>query len=677
VRVLADVYELDGVEARVGGLSGTAVGRLGAPTPRDGTSLACRVHGSALSGLAAWGVATKLPAEPFVASGRLGIEDGVYRVDGVAVEVGADRVAIDGTLGALPDLAALDVAVTASGPDLAALGRFLVAAGATPPARVPAEPFTVAGRVRRVTTGVEIADTRAEVGRLKLGASGTVGFGARLLGTDVRFEAEAPDTTVLSGALGVTLPEGMFHAHGRVQRVGSDLRLEATEVSIGAARGEARGTFSVLPELPGSDLDVTVEGPDLAAVLGPPTRLAPLPADAFALSAHLVGSPGRLASDRFHARLGRSDLEGSICVRLEDKPFVEADLRSRRLDAQRLRGELSETPAAQERDAEPAEERDTEPAKKTRGQDDRLIPGQPLRLGALRAFDARLRLAVDEVTLPGVPIRDVEIAGELRGGALRLDHVGLTGVTGGRVTGSLSLAPQGDGYRLQAEARVLGARLVLSQDPESLAAAPSLDGDYEVAAVGRSLRDLAASADGRLLVVVGAGRVPTKRGDLASSGVIPALLDALNPFRKSSSYTAFECGVAAAGIENGKLVVEPIAFRTDKLTVLGNGKLDFGTEDIDLAWTIKPRGHAGISGGSIANPYIRLGGTLASPRVEMKPLTAAASTGAAIASVGMTIVYRGIYNRITAEKKVCVDALAEARKAEAERAARKSAESRP
>jgi hypothetical protein len=134
--------------------------------------------------------------------------------------------------------------------------------------------------------------------------------------------------------------------------------------------------------------------------------------------------------------------------------------------------------------------------------------------------------------------------------------------------------------------------------------------------------------------------------------------------------------VAAVGIEDGKMIVQPIAFRTDKTTVVGHGKLDLDTEEIALVWTLKPRRGVGVSRGSIANPYIRLGGTLASPHLEVKQLEAAASTGAAVASVGMTILYRGIYNRVTAEKKVCVDALAKARKQEDARAARRDAESR-
>ena len=379
------------------------------------------------------------------------------------------------------------------------------------------------------------------------------------------------------------------------------------------------------------------------------------------------GAPRRFSSDRFDARLGDSDLEGSVSVRLDGKPFVDADLRAKHLDVSQLLGGFRRAPDVEE---------EAEPAKKTRGERERVIPDQPFSLGALLAVDARFRLAAAEVTLPGVPVRDAEIGGELRDGVLTLDQLDGAGATGGRASGKLSLAAQGDGYRLHAEGQVEGGRLVTSDTGESLASAPSLDVEYGVDGVGKSFREIAASADGHAVVVLGAGRVTNARNDLMSSGLLISLLDALNPFRKSTPYTAVECGVAAAVIEHGKTVVEPIAVRTDKITVVGNGKLDLGTEDIDLVWTIKPRSGAGISAGSIANPYVRLGGTLASPRLEVKQLQAVASTGAAVATVGLTILSRGIYNRITAEKKVCVDALAKTRKREDLRAARKSEESR-
>jgi hypothetical protein len=183
-----------------------------------------------------------------------------------------------------------------------------------------------------------------------------------------------------------------------------------------------------------------------------------------------------------------------------------------------------------------------------------------------------------------------------------------------------------------------------------------------VSGTGKSLHEIAASSEGWALLILGPGRIPNTLGSFVSSDVLLSLMDALNPFRKSSPYTEFECGVAAAGIRSGKAVVEPIATRTDKLTVVGNGKLDFNTEAIDLVWTLKPRRGIGLSGSTIVNPFIKLGGTLASPALDLKPVQAAVSTGAAVATAGLTLLFRGIYDRITAEKKVCANALAKARK---------------
>ena len=402
---------------------------------------------------------------------------------------------------------------------------------------------------------------------------------------------------------------------------------------------------------------MSVEGPDLAAILGPPTGLAPLPTDPFALSAHVHGSSERFTADRFTARLGDSDLEGSVSVRLDGKPFVEADLRSKRIDALRLRGELSQTPAP--------EKNEGEASKTTRSGDDRVISDQPLSLGALRGVDGRLRLVMDEVTVPGVPIRDVEIAGELRDGAMTLDHIEGTGVKGGRVTGNLSLAPQGDGYRVHAEARVEDARLVLGKDAEPQASAPSLDVDYEVGGVGQSLREMAASAGGRVLVVMGAGRVPNAHADLMSSGVLIALLDALNPFRKSSPYTEVDCGVAAAGIEDGKMVVEPIAVphrqddggRQRQARPRNRGH----RPRLDDQAPQRRRDQRRLDRQPVhpAGRHARL----ASPRGEAAQRRSRRREPRSRPS-GSTVLSRGIYNRITAEKKVCVDALAEARKQE-------------
>jgi AsmA protein len=106
-----------------------------------------------------------------------------------------------------------------------------------------------------------------------------------------------------------------------------------------------------------------------------------------------------------------------------------------------------------------------------------------------------------------------------------------------------------------------------------------------------------------------------------------------------------------------------MALQSNKMTMLGHGRIDLGTEKLNLEWITKPRKGIGISASMITNPYIKLGGTLGKPAIELKPMQAVASTGAAVATLGISYVAKGMLDRVTAEKKVCKQALEEIAKA--------------
>jgi len=142
------------------------------------------------------------------------------------------------------------------------------------------------------------------------------------------------------------------------------------------------------------------------------------------------------------------------------------------------------------------------------------------------------------------------------------------------------------------------------------------------------------------------------------------LLSALNPFAKDDAYTKLSCAVLAATFEDGLMTLKPAAIQTDKVTVLGDGTLNFKTEDLRLDWITKPRKGIGISASMFTNPYIRLGGTLSEPAIEMKPAEALATTGVAVVTMGISLVAKGMLDRITAEKKVCEQALKDLEKME-------------
>jgi len=102
--------------------------------------------------------------------------------------------------------------------------------------------------------------------------------------------------------------------------------------------------------------------------------------------------------------------------------------------------------------------------------------------------------------------------------------------------------------------------------------------------------------------------------------------------------------------------------QTDKLGIIARGKLDFQTEKIDLDWNTKPREGLGVSTSVVVNPFIKLGGTFARPALQLNPVRAAGTAGAAVATSGLTLWARGFWDRLTGELDLCAIALKKAAK---------------
>ena len=62
----------------------------------------------------------------------------------------------------------------------------------------------------------------------------------------------------------------------------------------------------------------------------------------------------------------------------------------------------------------------------------------------------------------------------------------------------------------------------------------------------------------------------------------------------------------------------------------------------------------------MTNPYIEVGGTLSKPTIAVKPLEATVQTGAAVATMGLSLVAQGLWNRMTSEREVCQKAIEDA-----------------
>jgi len=353
----------------------------------------------------------------------------------------------------------------------------------------------------------------------------------------------------------------------------------------------------------------------------------------------------------FSARYGPSDVRGHLNVNLTGKrPTVVAELQSEMVDLRPFLSDRKERP-----ESEGA--RTVEAEKTFAGIE---IPDEPITLPFLDKFEGTARWEAANFRGPGSRAVDFKIGFDLHDGHLRIDPISANGAHGGYLTGLFHLEPVEQGFAVRSFLQLDGGRLELSKAEKDPNRWPTLDFEVNLESHGRSLRELANHADGHLGFILGEGVVASTVMDLLGSDILVELFAALNPFATRQTETHVECAVVRLNLAAGIVKLNPFAIRTERMTTVGGGSLDLGTEKLEFDWVTKPRKGLGLSASTLTNPYIKVGGTLSKPSIAVKPLEATVQTGAAVATMGLSLVAQGLWDRMTSERKVCEKAIEEA-----------------
>jgi uncharacterized protein involved in outer membrane biogenesis len=717
VRVLTGGYRLDGVEAEVGDFELSLDGRLGPLPELAGTDLRIRASGSDLSVLGAMVGQNGLPGDPYQVAGAVRVLDDGYELEDAEARIGGIELEAAGRVGPLPDLAGTELRVSIqmerlgalgsyledapllpeepfsvaggvliesdeielgiSGPDLSDVERMLASIDLVELRGMPTVSFSLSGRARATTAGYEIEDLLARVGDDEIRVRGTVGPEPHFIGTDLVVDGAGADGSWIGKLARLPLRERPYRVRGHVQRLESGYRFEDLDVELGDYRADVEGTLGEPPRLEGTDLDVSVEGPDL----NPIRRFVDLPEGLdgrFSASGHMNGTPEEFTVERLQVKLDESDLAGSIRVDLRGKPFVYADLASDHLDLASLLGarlgEAEVEAAAETVLGEPAEPATQSPGeRKTR----LVISDEPFDPDMLGDLNLDLDLSVTQLASRETHVREFEIGVDLLDGKLSVDPLSGIGGKGAAMDGSLVFSPVPEGYELRARLLAENGRLELLGHGDDPALWPEVSVELALAGSGNSPHAVASTLNGWTTVRFGEGRVDNSALGLITADVLATILDTLNPFAKQDPFTTLECGVIHVEFTDGIARLDPLAVRGTKMTIVGNGRVNFANENIDLRWAAKPRKGVGLSASTLTNPYIKLSGTLSDPSLDIKPIEAVTSTGVAVATLGLSVLARGLWDRATAELKVCERGLKQIEKIEARREADKTKKGPP
>jgi uncharacterized protein involved in outer membrane biogenesis len=640
-------YRLDSVTAAAGDIEMEITGLITAAPDLDGTQVHLKAHGPRLSSVGTYLKQDGLPPAPFSVSGGARVGGGAYTLDGVVAEIDGNRFTVDGIVRPAAGFVGTALEITVAAPDLGRAAR--LAAGFAELPVLPAEPFTLNTGLEIEERVYKIENLRATLASAVATIDGRVGSPPGLVGTDLTIDSDGPNASLFTALTGITIPVAPFRLRGRFQRTAAGYQFDRVSIQLGDYLADVHGSVGEPPRLVGTDVELRASGPRVA-LIGELAGLEHMPDEAFRFGGRFKGTPELFTTDGLEIAIGDSDLSGSLEVDIRGKPAAIVNLKSKHLDLSPFM-----KPLLGGGDGDQDEE-----VASSRGTGGTAISNEPIDFGPLQEADADVTVTIGTLQLPLTRFREVELGARLADGRLEVHRFSVMGQREGRGSGTLVLEPVGDDYRLHTVLDFDALRLDLpgegSADPAS---EPSIDLDVRLDVVGKSPHGFASTADGSVQMVVGKGVMDNQILDLITADILLTLLTAFNPFAKEDAATELQCAVFLVSLEDGLATLEPMALQSDKMTMLGKGKIDLGTEKLDLEWITKPRKGIGISASMITNPYIKLGGTLSNPSVQMKGMEAVASTGVAVATMGISLVAKGFLDRITAEKKVCKKALEE------------------
>ncbi len=395
--------------------------------------------------------------------------------------------------------------------------------------------------------------------------------------------------------------------------------------SAGATRTHVRGTLTNPFQFRVFDLQMALSGQDMED-LYPLIGVAMPSTPPYKLDGRLRRDGDVWRYEKFTGTAGDSDLSGTAEIDLRNKrPFLRADLASKRLDFDDLAGFVGAPPKTGTNESANAEQ------KKQAAQlaaSARALPTTPYDLSKLRSMDAQVRWRAQRINAPSWPLDDMDASLTLKDGLLQLDPLNF-GVAGGDIRSTIGMDARKAIITTQLKASIRGIRLDRLFPDAMLAkqASGAIGGELDLRGRGNSIAAMLGSADGSIGVGMGRGHVGNLIMELAGLDIAESLKYLLTKDRQ----IPVRCIFGDFGVQDGLMQSRALAFDSTDTIIVGEGNISLKNETLDLLLRPRPKDRSILS---LRSP-LRIGGTFKDPsfRPDFKALGVRGAIAIALGSI--------------------------------------------
>lgn len=350
-------------------------------------------------------------------------------------------------------------------------------------------------------------------------------------------------------------------------------------VDAGSTHVTAKGDITKPFDLGRFDTQVSVSGADLNRLYAL-TGLTLPNTPPYRISGHLTRKGERFDFNKLNGRIGDSDVSGDLFVLMgKERPYLEADLQSKRLDFDDLGSLVGAAPATGKGETASAGQ------KVEAGQRDatqRLLPDATLQVDRVKAMDAKVKYRALAVNAPNLPLKKVRLDLTLDKGVLTMDPIAFT-FSRGDLSGKVRLDANPKVPRTDLDLRLTNAKLEDFIAFKNSDGQPAIEGGVmaraKLTGYGNSVHRAASSANGQVTLVSPKGQIRQAFAELLGVNASKGLLLLLS---KDNRETSVRCAVADFSVKDGIMSANQIVADTGVVLAKGKGTIDLQNERMDL-----------------------------------------------------------------------------------------------